>query len=83
MLQHLVDLFLSLVLIITQFLFSFACLSCDYNQNNGKNQGISIFLAQGTHHGISLLLHHEVELFQSLVLIIIIAIPFSIYQISE
>ena len=40
---HLVDLFLSLVSIIIQFLFLFSCLSCDFHQNNGKNQGIDIF----------------------------------------
>ena len=33
---HLVDLFLSLVSIIMQFLFLFSCLSCDFHQNNGK-----------------------------------------------
>ena len=44
LLYHLVlDLFLSLVSIIIQFLFSFICLSCDFHQNNGKKQGIDIF----------------------------------------
>ena len=32
----LVDLFLSLVSIIIQFIFLFSCLSCDFHQNNGK-----------------------------------------------
>ena len=40
---HLVDLFLSLVSIIIQFLFLYSCHSCDFHQNNGKNQGIDIF----------------------------------------
>ena len=40
---HLVDLFLSLVSIMIQFLFSFSFLSCDFRQNNGKKQGIDIF----------------------------------------
>ena len=40
---HLVDLFLSLVPIIIQFPFLLSCLSCDFDQNNGKNQGIDIF----------------------------------------
>ena len=40
---HLVDLFLSLVSIIIQFLFLFLCLSCNFHQNNGKNQGIDVF----------------------------------------
>ena len=35
-------LFLSLVSIKIQFLFLFSCLSCDFHQNNGKNQGIDI-----------------------------------------
>ena len=39
---HLVDLFLSLVSIIIQFLFLFSCHSCDFHQNNGKSQGIDI-----------------------------------------
>ena len=42
--------------------FSFSFLSYDFHQNNGKKKGIDI-LAQGTHHGISLLLSHEVDLF--------------------
>ena len=40
---HLVGMFFSLVSIIIQFLFLFSCLSCDFHQNNGKNQGIDIF----------------------------------------
>ena len=35
---HLVDLFLSLVSIIIQFIFLFSCLSCDFHQNNGKKK---------------------------------------------
>ena len=54
LLDHLVDLFLSLISIMIIFFFSFTCLSCDFHQNNGKKQGIDIFLTQGTHHGISL-----------------------------
>ena len=39
---HLVGMFFSLVSIIIQFLVKFSCLSCDFHQNNGKNQGIDI-----------------------------------------
>ena len=38
-----VDLFLSLVSIIIQFLFSFSFLLCDSHQNYGKKQGTNIF----------------------------------------
>ena len=40
---HLVDLFLTLVSIMIQFLFSLSFLSCDFRQNNGKKQGMNIF----------------------------------------
>ena len=43
LLDHLVDLFLSLISIMIIFFFSFTCLSCDVPQNNGKKQGIDIF----------------------------------------
>ena len=40
---HLLDLLMSLVSIIIQFLFLFSCVSRDFHQNNGKNQGIDVF----------------------------------------